>query len=50
MNKLMKAMGGPKIAILVAVVLAALVIFGMTVSGIGGSHGHDSENHGHSHD
>jgi hypothetical protein len=52
MNKLIKAVGGPKIAILIAVVLAALVMFGVTVAGTGGGsgHGHDTEDHGHSHD
>jgi len=51
MNKLIKAVGGPKIAILIALVLAALVIFGVTLgSSGGGGHNHDSADHGHSHD
>lgn len=49
MNKLIKAVGGPKIAILIAVVLAVIAVFGVTVVSTGGQN-HDSAEHGHSHD
>lgn len=50
MNKLIKAVGGPKIAILLAVVLAALVLFLGTVSSHDAEHSVEETSHGHSHD
>lgn len=48
MKKLINKMGGPKIATLIAIALAALLIFGTTMSGSKGDRS-SSSSHGHEH-
>lgn len=50
MSDFIKKIGGTKVVILIAVVLAAIAIFGITVTSTGGDRGGDSAEHGHSHD
>jgi hypothetical protein len=48
MDKIIEKLGGRKVAILIAIILGAIAIFGVTIAGDG--HRHDSGEHGHSHD
>lgn len=48
MENFIKKVGGPKIAILMAVALAIVLIAGLSVSANHGHHGNDPE-HGHEH-
>jgi hypothetical protein len=50
MNKIIKAIGGPKVAILIVIILAALAIFAMTVGSTGNGYSRATQEHGHSHD
>jgi hypothetical protein len=49
MEKLINKIGGPKIATLIAIVLAVLLIFGATLSGQGDQGASDYGSHGHEH-
>ena len=48
MNKFIKAIGGPKIAILIAIAVAVLVVFGF-IAATSGHGGHGAAQHGHEH-
>jgi hypothetical protein len=49
MKKLIDKMGGPKVATVIAIILAALLVFGMTMSGSGNGGGSSYSSHGHEH-